>query len=135
MNPRVFVGNSATGDSITACLIATTIYGCADTICKSTIMVEPYLIYVPNTFTPDGDEFNNTFFPVFPPNYNLAGYSMLIFNRWGELIFESQDTELGWDGTYNGRLVQDGTYTWKIAVTDVQRGDKYSYVGHVNIIR
>lgn len=135
INPRVFVGNSATGDSITACLIATTIYGCADTICKSTIMVEPYLIYVPNTFTPDGDEFNNTFFPVFPPNYNLAGYSMLIFNRWGELIFESQDTELGWDGTYNGRLVQDGTYTWKIAVTDVQRGDKYSYVGHVNIIR
>ena len=118
-----------------ACLLASTIYGCTDEICQPIVMIEPYLIYVPNTFTPDGDQYNNTFFPVFPPNYQLSGYSMLVFNRWGELIFESLDPEYGWDGTYNGILCQDGTYTWKISVTDGQRGEKYNYVGHINMIR
>lgn len=135
MNPRVLVSNSNTGDTINVCLIASTIYGCEDTICQSIAMVEPYQIYTPNTFTPDGDEYNNTFKPVFPPNYDVQGFSMRIFNRWGELIFESFDYERGWDGSYNGILSQDGTYTWTIDVTDGQRGDKYNYVGHVNIIR
>ena len=135
INPSILVSNSNTGDTIMACLLASTIYGCTDEICQPIVMIEPYLIYVPNTFTPDGDQYNNTFFPVFPPNYQLSGYSMLVFNRWGELIFESLDPEYGWDGTYNGILCQDGTYTWKISVTDGQRGEKYNYVGHINMIR
>ena len=134
-NPMVVFNNSNAGDTIYACLLASTIYGCIDEICHPIVMVEPYLIYTPNTFTPDGDEFNNTFGPVFPPNYELTGYSMIIFNRWGELIFETRDPAFGWDGTYKGRPCQDGTYTWKIVVTDEQRGEKHNYVGHVNIIR
>ena len=135
IDPRILVSNSNTGDTISVCLIASTIYGCADTVCQEIVMVEPYQIFTPNTFTPDGDEYNNTFRPIFPPNYEIQGFSMLIFNRWGELIFESLDPDYGWDGIYNGKLCQDGTYTWKIAVTDGQRGEKYTYVGHVNIIR
>ena len=135
INPRLFLGNSDTGDSIYVCLIASTIYGCADTVCQTMAMVEPYQIYTPNTFTPDGDEYNNTFKPIFPPNYPLDGYSMLIYNRWGEVIFETLDYKYGWDGTYKGELCQDGTYTWKIVVSDGRNGEKYNYVGHVNIIR
>lgn len=135
IHPAISVSQSNTGDTIYACLITSTIYGCEDEICQPIVLKEPYLIYVPNTFTPDGDMYNNTFGPVFPPNYKLSGYSMLIFNRWGELIFETLDANWGWDGTYNGQLCQDGTYTWKIVVTDGLRGEKHNYVGHVNMIR
>ncbi len=134
-NPYVVFNNSNAGDTIYACLVVSTIHGCTDDICQPIVMVEPYVIYVPNTFTPDGDAHNNTFGPVFPPNYELSGYSLQIFNRWGQLIFESRDVDFGWDGTYKGQKCQDGTYTWKVSAEDVKGKQKYQYVGHVNIIR
>ena len=70
-----------------------------------------------------------------PLDYVIADYHFLIFNRWGELVFESYDILWGWDGTYNGKMMQDGTYTWKLVVTDVQRNQTHRYVGHVNLLR
>ena len=83
-------------------------------------MEEELIFYVPNTFTPDDDKFNQTFKPVFYSGYDPLDYTMLIFNRWGEIIWESNDVDVGWDGTYSGQTagggfdVQDGTYTWRI---------------------
>ena len=88
-------------------------------------------IYVPNTFTPDQDEFNQTFMMY---GGNIEEFHMMIFDRWGELIFESFDMKYGWDGTYNGLLCQDGTYIWKIDLEDAFDGKK-QLVGHVNLIR
>lgn len=88
-------------------------------------------IYIPNTFTPDQDEFNQTF-KVF--GGNIKEFHMMIFNRWGELIFETYDMKYGWDGTYDGRICQDGTYIWKVDVSDAQ-DRKEQLVGHVNLIR
>ncbi len=133
-HPSVVFFESNAGDTIYACLQVSTIYGCTDEICHPIVMIEPYVMYTPNTFTPDGDEYNNTFGPVFPPNYEVSDYTMLIFDRWGEVIFETHDVDFGWDGTYNGRPCQDGTYTWKISVADSQ-DHKHNYVGHVNIIK
>ena len=60
---------------------------------------------------------------------------MLIFNRWGEIIWESYDHTVGWDGTYMGRTVQDGTYTWRIDFS-ISANDKRELItGHVNVIR
>lgn len=89
------------------------------------------IIYVPNTFTPNADEFNPGFRPV---GGNVNTYEMLIFNRWGELVFTSTDFEIGWDGTYNGVNCQDGTYVWKIKLTDFNDQES-EYVGHVNLLR
>jgi len=89
------------------------------------------IIYVPNTFTPDGRGHNEYFFPK---GGNIKTYEMLIFNRWGELIFESYDFEGKWDGTYNGQPCPDGTYVWKIIYTDLE-GNKEEIVGHVNLLR
>ena len=88
---------------------------------------EEVIVYVPNTFTPDGDEYNNEFFPVISAGISEDGYALLIFNRWGELIFESHDLSIGWDGTYNGEIVQDGTYTWKLIVKNKITDDKDQY--------
>lgn len=94
------------------------------------IYYEPF-IYVPNTFTPDGDEFNNVFEAIVG---NVQDVEMLIYNRWGELIFESNDPSIGWDGTYAGFKCQDGTYVWKLKVIDLN-GIPSEYVGHVNLLR
>lgn len=89
------------------------------------------VLYVPNTFTPDGDEFNNLFEAILN---NSLGFKMEIFNRWGELIFETNNIDVGWDGTYNGVMCQDGTYTWKATVMDLNEIN-HIYVGHVNLLR
>lgn len=89
------------------------------------------IIYVPNTFTPNEDEFNGSFLAL---GGNINTFEMLIFDRWGELIFTSTDLEIGWDGTYEGAKCQDGTYVWKIKLTDFY-DKEYKYVGHINLIR
>src|SRR5690554_8199582 len=78
---------------------------------------EELLFYIPNTFTPDNDNFNETFKPVFTSGIDLQSYTLYIFNRWGELVFESHNTEVGWDGSYGAEsntTVKSGTYLWKV---------------------
>ncbi len=89
------------------------------------------IIYVPNTFSPNGDEHNQLFMAK---GGNISEFKMDIYNRWGERIFTTDDINDGWDGTYKGQLCQDGTYTWKIELKDLQQNG-YEYVGHVNVIK
>ena len=93
------------------------------------------IFYVPNTFTPDFDNFNQTFQPVFTSGFDPFDYTLLIFNRWGEVLFESHNAEVGWDGTYGGELMQDGTYTWKIEFKTTATDERRMAVGHVNLIK
>ena len=89
------------------------------------------ILYVPNTFTPDGNSMN----PFFKAEGgNIKTFEMLIFDRWGELIFTSNDISIGWDGTFEGNDCQDGTYIWKIKLSDFE-DDEQDHVGHVNLIR
>jgi len=116
-------------------LVAYNDAGCTDTARISFEIEEDIIFYVPNTFTPDGDEFNNIFIPVLTSGIDLTSYQMDIFNRWGECIFTTYNPDIGWDGTYLGRMVQDGTYTWKISFK-IKRNDEHrEYVGHVNMLR
>jgi gliding motility-associated-like protein len=124
-------------------LIAENDEGCADTITKIVSIKKELVFYVPNTFTPDFDDYNQDFKPVFSfGGANLEEYQFYIFNRWGELIWESYDPNVGWDGTYGVNLntkVQDGTYTWKLIVKSkddtIDGGKKQLYHGHVNVIK
>lgn len=112
-------------------LIATDVKGCKDTISKPIHIKEAFYVYVPNTFTPDGRYYNNTFQASF---YGIKNASIEIYNRWGELVYESKDMNFAWDGTYQGEPVQDGTYTWKITyVTLFDLEQKIT--GHVNLLK
>lgn len=94
---------------------------------------QPY-IYAPNAFTPDGDNFNNIWIPV---GYNWVEMHYTIYNRWGEIIFESFDGNIGWDGTYGVNrniLVKDGVYVYKLIVTDYD-GSKHVWHGHVTVLK
>ncbi len=94
------------------------------------ILFDP-LIYVPNTFTPDGDGFNNTFKAI---AHNIDEFQMQIFNRWGELIYTMIDLEDAWDATYKGYLVTDEVYVWQIAYTDL-KGIPHQLKGHVVVLK
>ena len=93
------------------------------------------LVYVPNSFTPNGDGFNE-FFQVSVYGH-LRDFSLYIFDRWGERIFTSDDPSITWDGTYNGEPVPDGVYVWKVryrATTDRGAVGK-DLIGHVTVLR
>lgn len=116
-------------------LIANNIDNCPDTTVKTIVIIEPLLFYVPNTFTPDGNSFNEIFSPVMTSGFDKASYSIKIYNRWGEIIFETRDLAAGWDGKYRGEMVPDGTYTWEIVFKDKLTDKMYKYNGHLNVLR
>ena len=118
-------------------LIAFSSLGCSDTAWRSIVVNEELIFYVPNTFTPDSDDFNETFNAVFTTGYDPYDFNLFIFNRWGEVIWESHDDSVGWDATYgtDGRDVQGGTYTWKIDFKTTQTDERILVVGHVNVLR
>jgi len=108
--------------------------GCVDSITKTVSIISDVLIFAPNTFTPDGDEFNQTWM-VYMSGIDVFDFELVIYNRWGEIVWESRDVSVGWDGTYGGKPVQDGTYSWFIRCSDLTNDDKYEFQGHVNVIR
>lgn len=123
-------------------VIGTTLAGCTgyDTVLVNVITdCNPdidIVFWVPNTFTPDGDQYNQTFKPIFYSGFDPFAFDMFIFNRWGELIWESHDVNVGWDGaTRKGNKVADGTYTWKIRFKLLTNDEKKTVVGHVNVLR
>lgn len=107
---------------------------CKDSICHDVIIDGEFTFYVPNTFTPDGDGINEYFKPIFEGEDPLH-YDFMVFDRWGLLIFRTDNVAKYWDGTYKGAKVQQDTYVWKVIVTDKYTHKKHEYLGHVNVLR
>jgi gliding motility-associated-like protein len=119
-------------------LIAITDEGCTDTAYGIVNVLDRLIFYVPNTFTPDNDNFNEVFKPIFTSGFDPMSYHLTIYNRWGEVLFESKNTEVGWNGSYgvgDNDKIRDGTYLWKIEFKETGRDKRVVEVGHVNILR
>ena len=102
--------------------------------CKSNGIVPIYydpLIYVPNAFTPNADAFNNYFYAV---SHNILTFEMLIFNRWGEVVYSTTSIDHQWNGTYNGVMVPDDVYVWQIIYTDLHENES-QLRGHVTVLK
>lgn len=118
----------------TITLVAVNEFGCTDTNSQVVLITEPVLFYVPNTFTPDGKLFNEVFQPVMTQGFDPYQFQLTIFNRWGETVFVSQHPKKGWNGTYNGQPVPEGTYVWQIEFQNTQKINEV-HRGHVNLMR
>jgi gliding motility-associated-like protein len=113
-----------------ACLKVSSAHGCEDFVCKN-LEIEPSpALFVPTAFTPNGDGTNDVF--VVKMMY-IEKYLLEIFDRWGELLYETTDQEAGWDGIYMGRLCQEDVYVWRVTYTDVQRKSE-QLIGRVTLI-
>lgn len=78
-------------------------------------------VYMPNAFSPNGDGRNEVIAPVF--NCDLQSYRFLIYNRWGQLVFDSRSPQFPWDGTVDGEVVGPGIYVYALEYTPVVRGE------------
>lgn len=121
-------------------LIATSQYDCSDTAYSQVSTTSDFVF--PNAFTPNEDgptgggydkrgTTNDVFFPYVS---GVIKFKIEIFNRWGELIFESNDINIGWDGYYMGQLCQQDVYIWK-AFLKLNNGKEYNKSGDVTLLR
>ncbi len=137
-----------TNGAYTVELITADIFGCSDTLIKTDYInvgdgntggggntgnpgTDPDGVFVPSAFSPNGDGMNDIFYVR---GGNIASLEMNIYNQWGERIFFSDDQSFGWDGTYNGRLVQLATYTYVVQV-ETLTGEQVNLAGHVTVLR
>ncbi|MCB0403121.1 MAG: gliding motility-associated C-terminal domain-containing protein, partial [Flavobacteriales bacterium] len=107
--------------------------GCTNTITNTAIVKGEFAIYIPNAFTPDFDGMNDGFGPK-GFGISTEDYGFYIFDRWGEILFESHTLFEPWDGTYKGKLVPNNVYVWRIVFQDLD-GKTYKKTGHVSVVR
>lgn len=109
---------------------------CSNSTTSQIIINDVLTFFIPNTFTPNGDSYNNTFQPVFTSGFDASNFHLYIFNRWGEIMFESYDPTAGWDGTYpNGDLVPDGVYIWQVDFSSDASDERFLHRGHVTVLK
>ena len=120
-----------------ATLVTTSEAGCVDSVSMPISYQELLIYYVPNSFTPDADEHNQLFTPVFTSGFSPENFEMTIFNRWGELVWQSYDHTEGWDGSYGveGLDSPSGSYIWVISFKPKDNDDKLKITGFVNLLR
>jgi gliding motility-associated-like protein len=132
VNPEYSLPDQA--GTYTVCLVASNLNGCLDTVCQEIIIDDILVVYVPNAFTPDGDNINERVVPVMQ-GYKTEGYRFQIFDRWGEMIFSSTEPGAGWDGTFKGFSAKTDVYVWKLQVVSVADNSTHSYTGHVTLVK
>jgi gliding motility-associated-like protein len=114
--------------------IVTNSFGCKDSITHDIIINPGYTFYIPNSFTPNGDGLNEVFKGV---GIGITSYTIMIFDRWGELIFQSDNLDQGWDGTFKGKggnVVQEGVYVWKVQLRD-EKNNEHDFDGTVSVVK
>jgi gliding motility-associated-like protein len=109
-------------------------FACKDTVKTHVCVKNQFTFYAANAFTPNGDGLNDTWSPT-GQDIDPAAYELLIFNRWGDVVFSTTTFGKGWDGTsISSANAQEDTYAWKVTLKDLQ-GLRYTYTGNLHLIR
>ena len=108
--------------------------GCIDSTMLTMEIVPDIIFYAPNSFTPDDDEHNQSWF-FYIEGIDFANFNLQIYNRWGQVIWETNDVNAEWDGYFNGLKVQAGSYPWKASFKALDNDDKQERNGLINVIR
>jgi gliding motility-associated-like protein len=110
-------------------------FGCFDVLEGQVEVINDVTCFAPNIFTPDGDEYNETW-RVYISGIDIYDYHVTMFNRWGEVVWESYDATAEWDGSYaSDGTIQDGSYVWILHAKDSYNDKKYEFNGTVSIAR
>ncbi len=110
-------------------------HGCYDTVKKPLVVIANPKLFVPNSFTPNGDGINDEFKAV---GHHVADFHLLVYDRWGSLVFETSNMDSGWDGTVSGRNAASDAYAWIIryrGLTDPIGSDQRVKKGTVTLLR
>lgn len=115
----------------TITLLVTNQWGCTDYSQREMEVKLPEGLYIPNAFTPDNDDINDNFSAGLD---NITELNIMIFNRWGELIYKSNSPAFKWDGTFKNNPVQQGAYVWVVRAKGIH-GRTFDMTGSVTLIR
>ena len=120
-------------------VVTLTVYsdeGCIDSTSGIVIFRNDPFFFAPNSFTPDGNNVNEVWIPVFSSPDYVDRYNLEIYNRWGELIFATDQVTQGWNGMVDnsGNIAQDGIYTWKLSFKWYDQRT-YQLTGHITLVR
>ena len=120
-------------------IVTLTVYsdqGCIDSTSGFVVFWNDPFFYAPNSFTPDANNINEVWKPVFSSPENVGRYELHVYNRWGERVFETMDVHDGWDGIVDnsGNMAQDGVYTWKLSFKWYDQRT-YQMTGHITLIK
>lgn len=114
-------------------LTVTNQYDCKDTALIRIVVTPEFRFWIPNCFTPGNhDDLNDVFKPIV---FGVEDYNFMIFDRWGAMIYQTHDTDAGWDGTYKGKPCQQDVYVWKCTFTNVVSKQPEDHVGHVTLLK
>ena len=114
-----------------ASLWVSTENGCTDLAMVELEFKDPFLIYIPNAFSPNNDGINDEFNAE---GEGIRTFRMIIYNRWGEELFDIANMNIGWDGTYKGLPVEAGVYAYRVEVNTIHL-DYHNIFGHVVVLR
>lgn len=112
-------------------LVVTTANGCTDTAYGKVIVGADFIVYVPNAFTPNGDGLNDYFYVNW---IGVKWFHVMLFDRWGMMIYESYDPDFRWDGALHDKVCQEGVYTFVIEAAG-HLGEKVKRAGTVTLLR
>jgi len=129
-NPKYLYGDTGT---YLVYLHVSTQYGCKDSIFKIIRIEDDYELFVPNAFSPNADGINEVFLPLMT-GVVADSYHFYVFDRWGNLIFQTNDLYKGWDGTLKGDVVMEDVYVWKIELKTTH-GVKKQVRGQVSVVK
>lgn len=116
------------------CLYVSSMHNCLDTVCHNVIVQDVTTFWSPNAFSPDNDGRNDKF-KVFGYNINNNTYSFAVYDRWGNIMFETNTVDDEWDGkNANRETVPGGVYIWHCIYKDVM-GAGHEKIGYVTVIR
>ncbi|MFM1771395.1 MAG: hypothetical protein RLZZ71_537 [Bacteroidota bacterium] len=128
--------NEAPGE-YNVCLLVSSPEGCTDLSCGTVVIRDQFNIYVPNCFTPNVDGRNEIFKPSIRGESMIQTYEFKIFNRWGDVLFQTNDINEGWYGEVDGGeyFAIDAVYSWLIKILPNNGQEPFEQTGHVTIIR
>jgi gliding motility-associated-like protein len=118
-------------DTFNACLVVFNQYGCTDTACHPVATLIHPLLDVPNAFTPGRFGENGTVRVV---GFGITHMTFRIYNRYGQLVFQTNDPNQGWDGTFNGQLQPMDVYAYTLEA-EFSNGNHTSKKGDITLIR
>lgn len=107
-------------------------YGCTDSTQRAVEILDDFTLYVPNAFTPGDANAKNDYFTWAVSGFE--SFEISVYNRWGEIVFQTKDPYSFWDGTYNGQRARDGVYIWKVTAMDIL-GETHHVTGHVTLLK